>query len=288
MKQTKHTLLLLALILLFSSNILSQEVTVADNSISVFNQYLIHISPYKSASLEKILEKTAQFFIGTPYVEHTLDKGDTEQLVINLEALDCVTFVENVLALSLSTHHNELSFDSFKKYLQQIRYRNGEISDYSSRLHYTTDWLYENEKNKVLSNISQELSGKIEDKPINFMSSHRNAYKQLATNDAMLHKVEQTEKAINNRGGFYYIPKGAIYSNAKDIPHMAVIGFVTQIKGLDTTHVGFAYQSDDELTFIHASSKEGKVIIDSSTLNNYCFSQKQCIGIIVAKVLPQY
>ena len=223
------------------------------------------------------------FRSGTPYVAHTLDRGDKEQLVVNLEELDCVTFVENVLALSLSAKSNNFSFDSFKKHLQDIRYRNGEVSDYASRLHYSSDWIYENEKNGLLENISQQLSGKKETKKINFMSTHRSAYKQLAHDDAMLLKIEETEKAINSRGGFYYLPKGAIHSKAKEIPHMAVIGFVTQIKGLDTTHLGFAYRNGDELTFIHASSGKMEVIIDSNTLSNYCFTQKNCVGVIVAK-----
>src|SRR5512142_59189 len=39
-------------------------------------------------------------FIGTPYVAHTLEVPGPEHLVVNLQGLDCTTFVENVLALS--------------------------------------------------------------------------------------------------------------------------------------------------------------------------------------------
>lgn len=284
-KTSKITILLLfAMLLLLPSNTASQEATVVGNSKAIFNQYEEYITPYRSLTFETILEKTAQFFIGTPYVAHTLDREEKEQVVINLEAVDCVTFVENVLALSLSAYSTDFSFKDFASHLQQIRYRNGEVLDYASRLHYTSDWIYENEQRNLVENISKQLSGKIEDKPIHFMSSNRSAYAQLATDNAMLHKIEQVENDINQRGGFYYLPKGAIYSKEKEIPHMALIGFVTQIKGLDTTHVAFAYQNKDELTLIHASSLVGKVIIDSSTLNNYCFSQKNCIGIIVAKI----
>lgn len=285
MKQ-KPTIISLFLLFL-SASLFSQEATIVGNSKALFNQYEEHITPYRALSFETVLEKTAQFFIGTPYVAHTLDMGSKEELVVNLESVDCVTFVENILALSLSAHSSNFSFEDFVAQLQKIRYRNGEVVDYSSRLHYTSDWIYENEQNNLLKNISQQLSGKLEDKPINFMSSHRSAYKQLATDNAMWQKIKEMEKRINKRGGFYYLPKGAIYSKSKEIPHMALIGFVTQIKGLDTTHVGFAYQSDDGLSFIHASSTAGKVVIDSSTLSNYCFSQKNCIGVVIAKVLSK-
>ena len=66
---------------------------------------------------------------------------------------------------------------------------------------------------------------------------------------------------------------------------MSILAFVTSIKGLDVTHTGFAFQKDGELTFIHASSAKNKVIIDSSTISEYCNNQKSCTGIILAKLL---
>ncbi|NLZ94219.1 MAG: DUF1460 domain-containing protein [Bacteroidales bacterium] len=284
MKPKLPTTLLLTLLLLFSAKLTSQETSVVTNSEAIFNRYVEHISPYRSTSLENVLEKTALFFIGTPYVESTLDKADEEQLVINLEEFDCVTYVENVLALSLSAKSNEFNFDSFKKQLQDIRYRNGEVVDYASRLHYTSDWIYENEINNRLKNSSLQLLGRRETKEINFMSTHRSAYKQLAHDDAMLHKIEETEKHMNARGGFYYLPKQDIAAKAAEITHMALVGFVTTIDGLDTTHVGFAYQKDGQLTFIHASSGKVEVIVDSKTLSEYCLGQKNCKGIIVAEI----
>ena len=266
------------------ASLFSQEKSTADSNEAIFNRYVEYIARYRIAPLETILEHTAHFFLGTPYVASTLDENDEEQLVVNLQELDCVTYVENVLALSLAANSNDFSFDNFKTHLQNIRYRNGELSDYASRLHYTSDWIFDNEKSGLLENISQQLLGVQETKELHFMSSHRSAYKQLAHNDAMLYKIEQLEKDINSRGGFYYLPKGAIYGKAKEIPHMAVVAIVTTIDGLDTSHVGFAYKKDGELQFIHASSTKNEVVVDNKTLSNYCFSQKSCKGIIVAKV----
>ncbi|MDE5657151.1 MAG: DUF1460 domain-containing protein, partial [Muribaculaceae bacterium] len=47
-------------------------------------------------------ERTADIamrFAGTPYVAHTLE-GTPEMLTVNLDELDCTTFVETVMALS--------------------------------------------------------------------------------------------------------------------------------------------------------------------------------------------
>ena len=43
----------------------------------------------------------ARKLLGIPYVAHTLEVNKTEKLVVNLRQLDCTTFVENVVALSL-------------------------------------------------------------------------------------------------------------------------------------------------------------------------------------------
>ena len=94
--------------------------------------------------------------------------------------------------------------------LTEIRYRNSQLTDYASRLHYTSDWMFENAKKGLLQNISEELSGVKETKRINFMSNHQTAYKQLASDEAMLAKIAQQEDIMNNRGGFYYLPKEQI------------------------------------------------------------------------------
>lgn len=290
MKLTNY-LLLTAILLLFSKNSFSQAVVVADSDRQLFSKYAAQIAPYQSEPMETILEHTAQFFLGTPYVASTLDKNDEEQLVVNLQELDCVTFVENVLALSIAARDDNLSMDYFMQKLTEIRYRNNKVGDYASRIHYTSDWVFENERKGLLRNISEELSGIKETKRINFMSSHQSAYKQLANDEAMHAKIAQQESIMNSRGGFYYLPKEQIATQAKNIPHMAMIGFVTAIDGLDTTHVGFAYRQKgetnerDKLTFIHASTGKMEVVIDTMSLSDYCLSQKNCKGIIVAEII---
>ena len=46
------------------------------------------------------MARIGERFVGTPYRPRTLELAGPERLVINLEALDCVTFVENVLVLA--------------------------------------------------------------------------------------------------------------------------------------------------------------------------------------------
>ena len=281
----KIIILLSALLLMFTSKLISQETYLSDNDESLFNSYSVHITPFKSEPMETILQKTAEFFLEIPYGGGTLDLNDNESLVVNLRELDCVTYVENVLALSLAVRNNNLSQSSFVDNLRQIRYRKKKILDFASRIHYTSDWIVENENNNFIENISKKLSGIKETKKLDFMSTHRSAYKQIAKNDSLFNKIVAMEHSVNDRGGFYYIPKQLIASNGNKIPHMSIIAFVTAIPGLDTSHVGFAFHDKGKLTFIHASSAKQKVVIDDKTLSEYCLSQKKCKGVIVAKVL---
>lgn len=250
----------------------------------IFEHYRKHIDPIRSKSKELILQQTAEFFLNAPYVAGTLDKNDTERLVINLREFDCVTFVETVIALANTVVSDDLSFDNFASQLKRIRYRNGVVDGYDSRLHYTSDWIYDNVKKKILSEASQRLGGISETKTIDFMTTHRTAYRLLKTDDQMLERIRNIEGEINARGGFYYLPKEKLESAKVDIPHMAIIAFTTSIKGLDTTHTGFAYKKDGKLTFIHASSAKNNVVIDEKTLSDYCKTQKKCTGITVMLV----
>lgn len=97
-------------------------------------------------------------------------------------------------------------------------------------------------------------------------------------------KIKAVEDSINKRSGFYYLPKQEIEKAAPLIPHMSMIAFTTSTEGLDVSHVVFAYRLGDKLTFIHASSIEGKVVIDEKTLADYCDSQESCTGIMVVKI----
>ena len=64
----------------------------------------------------------AEKLLGTPYVAHTLE-GEQEYLSINIDQLDCTTFVETLAALSRCTMTNRRSWRDFASMLENIRYR---------------------------------------------------------------------------------------------------------------------------------------------------------------------
>lgn len=282
----KYVSLILIGCILASATLFAQnDVVCTAKDKELFEKYKTYILPYRQKRLQTTLEKTARFFLGTPYVGHTLERTTKEKLIVNLRELDCVTFVENVLALSAAARSTDFTFASFCNELRKIRYRDGEINGFASRLHYTSDWVFANEQRGAIKNISRDLGGVRESKTIDFMSTHADAYKKLKSDAKARARIQQKEKEINQRGGFYYLPKDKINAKAAQIPHMAMIAFTTGIKGLDTSHVGFAFKQNDELTFIHASSAQKKVVINRQPLNDYCAAQSKCTGIMIMEIL---
>ncbi|MDD2244650.1 MAG: DUF1460 domain-containing protein [Dysgonamonadaceae bacterium] len=273
---------LFMLIFTFTALLAADEVIYDKQDSVIFEKYKLYIEPFVNTSDETLLDRTAIFFLDTPYVAHTLEVSKEEKLVVNLREFDCTTFVESVLALVCTIKSGgDPTFENFTKHLKSIRYRKGILTDYSSRLHYSSDWVFDNHQKQIVKNISELIGGIKETKTINFMSTHRSSYVQLKNDDVMLEKIRQVEEAINKRGGFWYLPKEYIGKKSDLIPHMALIAFTTSIKGLDVTHIGFAYHKNGELAFIHASSLKDKVVIDNKSLAEYCEGQSICTGVMV-------
>jgi len=230
-----------------------------------------------------LIIKVAKSQLGTPYVGGTLDTGLTEKCVVNYEGLDCVTFVENTLAISKSLLNSEINENNFEENIinniTNTRYRNGLINGYLSRLHYTGDWILDNIKKNNITEITQKIGGIKLDNKINFMSTHTEYYMQLKENPDLINGIKRVENYLN-KSDLYYIPKEKI--NKKGINSGDIICIATNIKGLDYSHLGFALIEDNKLKLIHASSNKKKVVIEDD-LKAYLISVKNHKGITVLR-----
>jgi hypothetical protein len=224
-----------------------------------------------------------RLFINRPYKAGTIENAGKENLIVNVSAFDCTTLVEAVLAFARCVAAGKISYNEFRKNLKSIRYRQGKINGYSSRLHYFTDWLDDNENKEFLINISKTLGGKLQRKKVNFMTNHRELYPALQ-NKTQLARMASIEKKLSHKT-FSVIEKDKATTQRSKIYNGDIIAFTTNEKGLDVAHVGFAIRQGKSLRLLHASQKEGKVVISKKTLVAYLKSNKQFTGIIVARVL---
>jgi hypothetical protein len=255
----------------------------SDGDIKIFKKYIAALSPDKSVSLNNIIIRTALFFKDRPYVAHTLEK-DPEQLVVNLREVDCTTFVETVLALSRTIkQYPNPAFENFCGELQKIRYRNGNIQDYTSRIHYFSDWIFENERGRIVKDVTKSIGGEPYMVSVSYMSSHPESYRQLKEYPKYVPVISQQEKEISGRNIYSMIPKNKISLSEKSVRNGDIVCFVTDIKGLDISHTGFLYFENGILTFIHASSQLKKVIVHSQSLTDYVSGIKSNKGIMVVR-----
>jgi cell wall-associated NlpC family hydrolase len=222
-------------------------------------------------------------FIGTPYVAHALEVPGPEHLVVNLRGLDCTTFVESVLALSRCVKLKTPNFEEFQSQLQKIRYRDGLVQGYPSRLHYFNDWIGNNVEKKTVLNVTHDIGGVDVTKPNNFMSMHRNAYKQLS-DEANIGPIVEMERRLSSTQ-FAVITKQRIEAIQGKIQNGDILGLVTSVQGLDIAHVGLATKSHKIVHFLHAPLSDGAVELSVKPLSAYLAGRQNITGIVVVRPL---
>jgi len=239
--------------------------------------------------LNDIIVEIGKTFIGTDYGANVLESDGEERLVVNMRALDCVTFYENCVVLARCIKSGKTTFEEYMSQLQFLRYRDGKIDGYTSRLHYTTDYWFNAEQKGILKVVTKEIFGennvKEIQRPINFMSTHRESYKHLKTDDTNWQKVKQQEDAINARKD-HFLPKGNLHMFADKVQNGDLIGITTNIAGMDIAHTGVAVRQNGKLHFMHAPIVGKKVQITEQPLYEYLAKNGKQTGIIVARVNP--
>ena len=226
----------------------------------------------------------ARSMIGIPYCGGTLDINENESLVVRKDSVDCTTYVENVLAMYLASKIEHGGYNDFKKALTKIRYRDGVIKGYSSRLHYFSDWVADNEKKGILYEVTSRSNHSQRHFSINYMTKHSVLYRHLKGDSLSVSEMLSIEEKWRNYD-MPYIPKECLktYNNI-DICNGDILALTTNIDGLDVLHLGFAIWVDGNIHLLHASSLYGRVVIDRMSLYEYLKERKKHTGVRVIRV----
>jgi hypothetical protein len=277
--------LMVIAIILLNNNIYSQIFSEKDVEVCNSKFTLAVDKSLSEKQINEVIIEIGKSFLKTEYVAHTLEKEGDEQLVINLTGLDCTTFLETSLTFARCIKKGKTSFDDYQNELTFIRYRDGKIDEYPSRLHYFSDWIYNNQQKGIVKDISEEIGGKKIKFDINFMSENPKYYKQLQDNPEFIPVISRQEKEINSRQ-YYYIPEDDIEKIESKIQTGDLIALTTSDKGLDIGHVGIAIRMDNgRIHFMHAPLAGRKVQITETPLSDYAKKIKKHTGIIVLRVL---
>lgn len=239
---------------------------------------LSDLSTHSADPVPALMVRAGKALEGMPYVAGTLDEPG-EELRIYLTRTDCIIFVETCLALARTTAQGG-DFQSFAEEIQQSRYRGGHVEAYADRLHYTTEWARQGERRGTLKDITLELGGEVLDRKISYMSSHPDSYPLMDDVEA----IHEAEARLNSEPR-HYIPKARVAQALKDLRSGDIICLVTNVEGLDISHVGMALVENGAVHLLHASTGPMKVVTDSRTLTQYLAARSSVIGIQVLRPL---
>lgn len=231
-------------------------------------------------------------FVGTTYTPGTLEAAGPERVIVDLHEFDCVTFIENMLAMTRFIRHDGVAALAdrpaaearYARYLEDIRYRGGHLDGYPSRLHYFSEWLSDNAARGRLRLLTRELGGQPDTESFHFMSDHPGSYRQMA-DPGVRDAIRAMEQRLNAAPARWYIPEDRIAPVADRIQDGDIIAATSTLPGLDVAHTGIALWKDGELHLLHAPLVGKFVEISVLPLAQRILDLKTQDGIMVARVI---
>lgn len=236
------------------------------------------LSAATSKPADSLVISIARGFKGIPYKASTLEIAP-EMTTVNLDGVDCTTFMEDVVALALTVNEKRLSWHDFAYNLENLRYRRGKADGYSSRLHYISDWAMENGQRGNIVEITDRLPGsEYKIKTLDYMTRHRDSYPALA-DDTEFERLKSIEGAYRSHR-YPMIASTRLGKEAlSQLKAGDIVAFVSKIDGLDVAHVGFVDIVDGKVRLLHASLRGGKVMLDPLPLADYLKRNRQFAGV---------
>jgi hypothetical protein len=285
----KNLIIALAcLALVLPMNVSAQSVAqgnISKESVEKYSKISKELLANKDKSVPELMIIAAKQMLGTEYVAGSLEQVP-EKLKVSLVETDCILFVETCLAMAVNAKKGNDSPDSLCAFIQGTRYRNGVVDGYTSRLHYTSEWIRQGEANGIFREITDVLSGEnLSGQRFSYMSEHTGAYKQIKDNPSEIAKIAKMEESLNRYTDYYVIPKAEVKKMEHLLKDGDILGFNSNVKGLDIAHVALVYHKENgEVGFIHASQVDGKVVIDEKSIHDYVNSRKSNDGIRIIRV----
>ncbi|OHE56022.1 MAG: hypothetical protein A2Z47_00620 [Thermodesulfovibrio sp. RBG_19FT_COMBO_42_12] len=225
---------------------------------------------YESSQIKDVgkrIEFLSIQFMDLDYKESTLtgNINTPEVFVINLEGVDCFTYIDYIEAMRLSR-----SFSKFKLNLRKIRYKSGKVA-FENRNHFFTDWREFN------SDFIQDVTKKIGSKKTVRVQKMLN---EKEDGTYFLIGINPAQREIK------YIPSDAIDDSV--INKMRIgdyVGIYSHLAGLDVSHVGIVVKDRERIFLRHASSQKTQRKVVDQDFKKYIANKP---GIIVLRPNPHY
>lgn len=261
------------------------------------------------------IEWISRQFLGKPYLVGALGEGPQgyfdQSPLYRTDYFDCLTFVNTVLALAIST-----DLIAFQKNILRVNYYDADPK-YEKRFHFmSVDWNPQNATLGLIKDITQQIQD-VDGNPMDSVAvttidrPHWFLHRTLA-DIKLLQPIAEIEKRLQALRDYAnkvvaeeartsYLPFEKIFIHNKpvenifaQIPNGAIIEMVRPAwdlrdkigTHLNVSHLGFVFRIKDELIFRHASSLD-KQVIDVPLVNylqDVCLTNKTIRGINIQAV----
>ncbi|PID58227.1 hypothetical protein CSB45_03935 [candidate division KSB3 bacterium] len=212
------------------------------------------------------IEFLSSLFLGHAYKRSTLigSRERAEVLVVNLEAVDCLTYLDYVEAMRRSA-----SFKEFLAQVAHVRYHGGNVR-FEDRNHFFTDW--KEFQGGYIEEVTERIGGA---------------------------DTKTVVKRLNDRGnGQVYIPglpfvtRHISYIPSRVLDEIVVnrlrsgdyLGIYSPKKGLDVFHTGIVIKTDEGIYLRHASASGRYRKVVDRDLRQYLLKKP---GIIVFRAVEK-
>lgn len=303
--------IILLLISLFSQSLIAETLYPSTKQDLTIHNLYKEIKP--NQTLVQRLNYFSAAFLGLPYHLGALGEGskgkyDNDPLY-RVDAFDCLTYVETVIALSLSAN-----LAQFKPLINQIRYQNNQ-PNFLTRNHFTSlDWNQNNSKKGFITDITSNMKTN-DEKAISQIATtkidKRNWFKYQGMHLAkkkndprlLIQLAIQSKNISPKEVTIRYLPLKRLFNTTgkanmelfTQIPNGSIIEIVRpnwQLKNeigsnLHVSHIGFVFYKKKVPYFRHASLTEKKVV--EEPLNAYLrqfIASPTVKGINIQKVIP--
>lgn len=223
------------------------------------------------------LQEASRLLLGATYSNGPLGEGDRggpdPDPRVDFTKVDCVTYLEESLALALSARRNEAAF---LEILDKIRYANGEVG-FRTRNHYMMrDWVPAN--SWLVDDVTREVGG----------SAVRSIKKTIDRSKFLRDQGVAPGPADEpSTIEFAAIPLSEVTAVGSQLRSGDLVFWVAKKPGIDIAHTGMIVRDprDGSLVHRHASSKGGKAM--EEPLAAYAGRATFAEGFVVVRMKPE-
>jgi hypothetical protein len=194
-------------------------------------------------------------------------------LPTSMTYLDCMTYVEHVLALAASTKP-EYQEEFLCRLIDVMYNANGQPLMNHHRNHFTSQWGDVNEQKGYLINVAR-------DHPL---AQKRELYLNRVGNNRTFY-VEDRFTIAEKPQLMWYFPRTVVLDKKAPLFSGDVVALVTDKEGLDVTHMGFFIEKKGKHWLRHASYKLNRII--DQDLEKYLLDNKHVGGLMIFRPLLQ-